>query len=311
MVRRLKLIFCFTVVVRAILKYEIYKRVLISFFFQEQYYNNLKGVASSYSFHGCVVPKLLRNGKSKTKSLASKCKMSFCIPCFGTKNGSKPSEQSNGHASDGESSHASTGGTIRHDTTYIEMNQLNENNNGSNESRTNGASLDTKSSSFLSVNRGIQLRLSPDSSGEMISQNPQESSSDTSLGLPKASFLRKLSAISEQSSHDGSENNRRANNNLRSKSVSFISRSQTPTDSKHKLHHRKDSKVRTKSPTRWTRIQKRISKIVLNSVFDTVITGCILVNTLFLSLEYPSMEKDFRAALEIGNKVRKIRNILC
>lgn len=276
--------------------------VLIFSLFQEQYYNNLKGVASSYSFHGCAVPKLLRNGKSKTKSLASKCKMSFCIPCFGTKNGSKPSEQSNGHASDGESSHASTGGTIRHDTTYIEMNQLNENNNGSNESRTNGTSLDTKSSSFLSVGTGIQLRLSADESGEMDSQYPQESSSDTSLGVPKSSFFRKLSAISEQSSND---NNGRAINNLQTKSVSFLSRSQTPTDSKHRSHHHKEDRTRTKGTTRWARIQKHISKIVLNSVFDTVITGCILINTLFLSLEYPSMEKDFRAALEIGNKVRK------
>ncbi|XP_031566038.1 sodium channel protein type 2 subunit alpha-like isoform X2 [Actinia tenebrosa] len=278
-----------------------YQQEVLALQDKEQYYNNLKGVASSYSFHGCVVPKLLRNGKSKTKSLASKCKMSFCIPCFWTKNGSKPSEQSNGHASDAESSHASTGGTTRHDTTYIEMSQLNENNNGSNESRTNGTSLDTKSSSFLSVGRGIQLRLSPDS--EMISQNPQESSSDTSLGLPKSSFLRKLSAISEQSSHEGSENNVSANNHLRSKSVSFVSRCQTPTDSKSKSHNHEDSKMRTKRPTRWTRMQKRISKVVLNSVFDTVITACILINTLFLSLEYPSMDEDFRAALEIGNKV--------
>jgi hypothetical protein len=283
------------------------------FFFQEQYYNNLKGVASSYSFHGCVVPKLLRNGKSKTKSLASKCKMSFCIPCFGTNNCSKPSEHSNGHTSDGESSHASTGGTIRNDSTYIEMNQLNENNNASNESRNNVTSLDTKTSSFLSLGSGITLRLTPNSSGEMISQNVQGSSSfGEQPGVTRSievrpSFLRKLSAISELSSHEGNETNGHANNHLRSKSVGFVSRSHSPSGSLTKQQNIKSKNtVRTKSQTKWMKIQKRISKVVLNSFFDTFITGCILLNTLFLSLEYPSMDKDFRDALEIGNKVRHI-----
>lgn len=41
----------------------------------------------------------------------------------------------------------------------------------------------------------------------------------------------------------------------------------------------------------------------MDPLFDMFITFCILVNTLFLSLEYHGMNENFRVALAVGNMV--------
>jgi len=43
----------------------------------------------------------------------------------------------------------------------------------------------------------------------------------------------------------------------------------------------------------------------MDPLFDMFITFCILVNTVFLALEYHEMNENFKMALQVGNMVGK------
>ena len=122
----------------------------------------------------------------------------------------------------------------------------------------------------------------------------------------KSSSIRKLSVISEgESSTDG--DSRSAVGEVTNRHHSLKSQRISPrgsvasVNSNHKsmnIIHRK------KRERRWRKMQKRIMKVTLDPLFDMTITGCILLNTLFLSLEYHNMNPSFEKALYIGNMVR-------
>ncbi|XP_048583288.1 sodium channel protein 1 brain-like isoform X2 [Nematostella vectensis] len=272
-----------------------YQQEVVSLQDREQLYNDLKGIASSYSFHGRAVPRLLLNGKTKTISLASKCKLSFCMPCFAM----PPSKTETSHASDVESSHAALPSHNEPGSTIIELNHL-ENNNESRTTRTE--SLQSPSLISPAKDNNVQigfLSSGSNSNGDVSPQSPTPSGEGETSFVTlrpvemRPSFIRKLSAISEQSTQEA-KNRRTEEGRVNG------SRSSSPYSRGRVLSRRKSSKGRSKH---WARVQDRVNKMIMDPLFDTFITGCIVLNTMFLTVEYHNMNSALRLALEIGNKV--------
>ena len=278
---------------------------------------------SSYSFHGRAVPKLLaENAKLKPEVLVTKCKMSLCVPCFKSTSRSKNQETNsvtNANQTDG--SHAS----LRYspsESTVTEMKSV------AVESSTD--KNDNIAATKVPNGSDVQIRLTPITSTP--SQQPQTCSAsltkdvqpETSATLnPKfldanPNWTRALSVISENELTDTDNhvlNEGDCNGKKKVKfpgispgisplgsprgSVGFLRRSESQEKA---ATHRKDL-------SRWKSIRKRISKLTLDPLFDMSITFCILVNTVFLSLEYHGMNNDFRMALDIGNMVCMVQLI--
>lgn len=275
---------------------------------QDKNYEELKAVVSSYSFHGQAEPKLLtENGKSKPEALVTKCKISLCLPCFKSSANSKPSETKS------EGSHVSlpysSGGSH-----VIEMNNVTQESSAVTDKNENLHSEKT------SNGNDMQLRLTPIISAPSHSQPHRtslanDSSSDTA-GISNARFLevkpswtRTLAVISEQESPDPDNHSVNANDCNVIKKVKFpgISPVSSPVPSPQESvgwePQGKDAKHRKEQLSRRKTIRDRISKLTMDPLFDMFITFCILVNTVFLALEYHGMNEQFRLALDVGNMV--------
>ena len=58
-----------------------------------------------------------------------------------------------------------------------------------------------------------------------------------------------------------------------------------------------------REPSNWEIIRKKVKALVSNSIFETLITLCILFNTLAMALEHYEMDKTFSSVLEWFNNV--------
>uniref|UniRef100_H2ZUL4 Uncharacterized protein n=1 Tax=Latimeria chalumnae TaxID=7897 RepID=H2ZUL4_LATCH len=54
---------------------------------------------------------------------------------------------------------------------------------------------------------------------------------------------------------------------------------------------------------RWIKIKEAVKLVVMHPFVDLAITVCIVLNTLFMSLDYYKMSKDFKNMLSVGNQV--------
>lgn len=278
------------------------------FYLQDKNYEELKGVVSSYSFHGQAKPKLLtENGKSKPESLVTKCKISLCLTCYKGSTNSQPSETKpeGSHVS----LHYSPGGSH-----VIELNNVtaehsvvtDKNENVPGEKTSNG--------------RDMQVRLTPIISSPSRPQPPRTSlandsnsetggNSNSRFLEVKPSWTRTLAVISEQEPSDNDNNSVNADECNGVKKVKFPGISPLPSPvgcprgSTGWEPQGKDAKHRKEQLSRRKNIRDRISKLTMDPLFDMFITFCILVNTVFLALEYHGMNEEFKLALDVGNMV--------
>ena len=128
----------------------------------------------------------------------------------------------------------------------------------------------------------------------------------------KPTWARTLTVISEQEStdlenHSVNSDDCNAIKRVKFPGVSPISSPvRSPRGSVGWEPQGKDTKHRKEQLSRRKYIRKRISKLTMDPLFDMFITFCILVNTVFLALEYHRMNENFKMALDVGNMVGKI-----
>ena len=80
-----------------------------------------------------------------------------------------------------------------------------------------------------------------------------------------------------------------------------------PEESEHPIENEEPTDLTVEVPTNpscWRKTQKHVAGLVNSSAFETLITLCILFNTLAMALEHFEMDKDFAKVLEICNLVR-------
>ena len=275
---------------------------------------------SSYSFHGRAVPKLLaESGKLKSEALVTKCKLSLCLPCFKSTAGAKESKSvTNANEANGSpaSSRYSPSGThLTEMKTETMESYANRNESIAAEKGRNGSD--------------IQIRLTP-SFPTPIEQPQSCGSSSTKDAKPETSlnsnsrflevrpsWTRTLSVISENETTEVDNHFVNANDCNGQKRVKFpeispgMSPVGSPRGSQGSLQRwdpqGKAVKHRKEDLSRWKFIRMQVSKLTLDPLFDMFITFCILVNTVFLSLEYHGMNEKFKMALDVGNMVSILR----
>lgn len=79
-----------------------------------------------------------------------------------------------------------------------------------------------------------------------------------------------------------------------------------PEESEHPIEPEEPTEVTVGVPTNpscWRKTQKSVAVLVNSSVFETLITLCILFNTLAMALEHFEMDKMFEKVLEYCNLV--------
>lgn len=304
-----------------LLHFRRYALLLFLFFIQDANYEELKAVASSYSFHGGVTPKLLaENGKLNPEALVTKCKLSLCVPCFNGTQSSKAQELKS--VNDGI--HVS----------------LRYSSNGFNSTENETATVDNSTVSEINEpfttakvpNRSdMQIRLPPVIQSQSYTTFPtnraksemcQNSRSGSKFLEVKPSWARALTVISENETTEVENHFTREDNYDGQRRVTVpeifpgISPLGTPRGSVGSLRkgesREQTSKHRKEGLSRRKLICKHITKLTMDPLFEMFITFCILLNTLFLSLEYHDMNKKFKMALDIGNMVGVMyRNYYC
>ena len=79
-----------------------------------------------------------------------------------------------------------------------------------------------------------------------------------------------------------------------------------PEESEHVVEPEEPTEVTVEVPSNpscWRRIRSFVSTVVNSSVFETLITLCILFNTLAMALEHFEMDELFSTVLENCNLV--------
>lgn len=79
-----------------------------------------------------------------------------------------------------------------------------------------------------------------------------------------------------------------------------------PEESEHPIEHEEPTDLTVEVPTNpscWRKTQKHVAGLVNSSAFETLITLCILFNTLAMALEHFEMDKTFAKVLEYCNLV--------
>ena len=281
-------------------------------------------MASSYSFHGRAAPKLLtESGKSKQEALVTKCKLSLCLPCFKSSASSKPHETKNvTNTRETEGSHAS----LRYSPVGYRVTEMN---NVTGEYSTAKDKNENAAGEKASNGKDVQIRLTPIISTPGQCRQPVRTSlvhdsiseaggnSNAKFLEVKPTWARTLTAISEQEStdlenHSVNSDDCNAIKRVKFPEVSPISSPvRSPRGSVGWEPQGKDTKHRKEQLSRRKYIRKRISKLTMDPLFDMFITFCILVNTVFLALEYRGMNENFKMALDVGNMVGSLRNLTC
>ena len=295
--------------------------LLFLFFIQDANYEELKAVASSYSFHGRAAPKLLaENGKLNPEALVTKCKLSLCVPCFkGT-----PSSKAQELKSVNDGSHVS----LRYSPN--EFNST-DNKTATVDNSTVSEINERLTTAKLPNGNDMQIRLPPVCQSQSCTKSPtngiksetgQNSHSGSKFLEVKPSWARTLTVISENETTEVENHFTREDNYDGQRRVTFpeistgISPLGTPRGSVGSLRkgesQEQTSRHRKGDLSRRKTICKRITKLTMDPLFEMFITFCILLNTLFLSLEYHDMNKKFKMALDIGNMVSVMyRNHYC
>ena len=272
---------------------------------------------SSYSFHGRAAPNLLtESGKSKQEALVTKCKLSLCLPCFKSSANSKPHEtKSVTNTGETEGSHAS----LRYSpcgSRVMEMNNVtgeystvrDKNENMAGEKASNGKDVQIRLTPIISTPgqcQPVRTSLARDSISET------SGNSNAKFLEVKPSWARTLTVITEQESTDFDNHSVNSDECNAIKRVKFpgVSPISSPVGSPRGSTgwepQGKDTKHRKEQLSRRNYIRKRISKLTMDPLFDMFVTFCILVNTVFLALEYHRMNKNFKMALDVGNMVGK------
>lgn len=291
-----------------------YQQEVVSMQERDKNYEELKAVVSSYSFHGRAVPKLLtESGKSKPETLVTKCKLSLCAPCFKSCTVSKSHEtRVVNNASELDGSHTS----LRYSPCGPRATEMKS-------VTPEHASVTDKNENFpvvkTSNKEDTQIRLPPANSiatrSKQLSSSPNNSNSEASeisnsrFLEVKPSWTTTLSIISENETLDNDNHSANGDdcNGMKKVKLPGISTASSPTVSPRSSTslepQKKDTKHRKEELSRRKKIQRHISKLTMDPLFDMFITFCILVNTLFLSLEYHGMNENFRVALAVGNMV--------
>ena len=57
----------------------------------------------------------------------------------------------------------------------------------------------------------------------------------------------------------------------------------------------------------WLRFQNCLLSLVYDTLFDSTVTLCIILNTAFLAVEHHGMSEDLKHVLDIGNQAREIQ----
>ena len=272
---------------------------------------------SSYSFHGRAAPNLLtESGKSKQEALVTKCKLSLCLPCFKSSANSKPHEtKSVTNTGETEGSHAS----LRYSpcgSRVMEMNNVtgeystvrDKNENMAGEKASNGKDVQIRLTPIISTPgqcQPVRTSLARDSISET------SGNSNAKFLEVKPSWARTLTVITEQESTDFDNHSVNSDECNAIKRVKFpgVSPISSPVGSPRGSTgwepQGKDTEHRKEQLSRRNYIRKRISKLTMDPLFDMFVTFCILVNTVFLALEYHRMNKNFKMALDVGNMVGK------
>ena len=268
---------------------------------------------SSYSFHGRAIPKLLtENEKRKPEKLVTKCKLSLCLTCFKSSADLNPQETKNvTNANEGDGSHAS----LRYSPSGCHMTEMK-----TVESSTVANRNKNMTAVKASNGNDIQIRLTPASGTQSYSSSLTEgfkpetnANSNSRLLEVKPSWTRTLSIISENATTEGDNHSVNEDCCNGQKKIKFpgmspgISPVGSPRGSVGSLRtwesQGQTNKHRKEDLSRWKRIRKHISTLTMDPLFDMFITLCILVNTVFLSLEYHGMNHKFKMVLDIGNMV--------
>lgn len=285
---------------------------------QDTNYEELKAVSSSYSFHGSATPKrLVDSGKLKSEALATKCKLSLCVPCFKSTSRTKSQEMksvTNGNETDG--SHASVryspcGSHVTEIKSVTMENSMdldrNENGNLAAGEVTNGSAVKIRLAPVISAPR----QQAQPGSTSLTSDDKQETcqNSNSKYLEVKPSWTRTLSAISEN--ENDCYGQKRVTFPGMSPGISPVGSPRGSVGSLRRCSSQENAvKHRKQDLSRRKRIRNKIAKLTLDPLFDMCITLCILLNTLFLSLEYNGMNDDFKMALDIGNMVSQITHQL-
>lgn len=288
---------------------------------QDNEYEDLKAVMSPYLFHGKATPKLLvQDGRLKPEALVTKCKLSLCIPCLKRTSCSEVPETK---LSSANGSHVSLGNSQSGlGTTSEECSSASPNaNNGSRALRNKTNVAGTKLASINSSpnHKQQQRQRSSTSSNDEIIRIPQTATNSKCLDVKK-SWPRPLSVISEaESLHSDNQctverecnaNREIAFNGTATRistagsSVASVGSLGRPNSQEMMAKDNKEELARRKG------IRQRISRLTIDPLFELSITFCILLNTLFLSLEYHGMNIDFKLALDIGNMVSLILAVM-
>ena len=292
---------------------------------QDTNYEELKAVTSSYSFHGSATPQLLvDSGKLKSEALVTKCKLSLCVPCFKSTSRTKSQETksvTNGNETDG--SHASVrysscGSHVTEIKSVTMENSMEldrkENGNFAAGEVTNGSDVKIRLTPVISAPR----QQAQPGSASLTSDDKQETctNSNSKYLEVRPSWTNTLSVISENETSEVDNHCFNENDCYGQKRVKFpgmspgISPVGSPRGSVGSLRRcssqENAAKHRKQDLSRRKRIRNKIVKLTLDPLFDMCITLCILLNTLFLSLEYNGMNDDFKMALDIGNMVSQI-----
>ena len=275
----------------------------LSLFFscpQDANYEGLKVVASSYSFQGGKVsPRLLSDSKANSETLASKCKLSLCLSCRKTKNAKKTSRVP-AATRERESGQNDTAQAEPNGERTVQLVNHNDSPNVEHQSSRTTCESGPSPSSSLSRHSSQSSVASKPSSSSLHSE-----SSTVVRFLEVASSVRKLSVISEGESSTAAENQVDGSGER--------NHGRTPDGSGSSLaingSKPKDASRRPSQPNCWGKVQKLIARFTSDSFFDMAITGCIVLNTLFLTLEYHNMNASFKEALDIGNMVSGVSRL--
>lgn len=261
------------------------------------------------------MPKLLtESGKSKPETLVTKCKLSLCAPCFKSCTGSKSHDTKKvTNTGELEGSHAS----LRYspcESHVMEMKTVTPEHSNVTDKNENLPVVET------SNGKDTQIQLTPvvistpswckprlSSSNDLNSEG--DGNSNVRFLEVRTSRTRTLSVISEHETTD--TDNHSANgddcNGIRKVKFPGISPVRSPVGSPRASTswepQGKDARHRKEELSRRKKIQKRISRLTMDPLFDMLITFCILINTLFLSLEYHGMNQNFKTVLDVGNMV--------
>lgn len=276
---------------------------IISFFLdlQEKRNNELRQVASSYSFHGSIIPTILVDGHESSRSFADKCKLSLCLFCFQQTDKLKyPSDHSNSSSVIKENVSSTVAAeTLQNDdcqntntSVSIEMNSVQQNG-----AATHKNLQDIKKTS--SIPKKFLLTVPALSEGHI------EAKSSFPLNQ-----TRKLSSISEYSTSESESNYSLRGghtNGFKSPSDSCKKGSSNSVASENKSASVKLSL--TSFSNSWKKkiihLRALITVVVTDIFFEVFITSCILLNTTFLAIEYHDMDPQLKRVLDIGNLVSK------